>query len=67
VKEALVRRVAQGTQSGCSPWSTASLSRVRFDLARTNLDEGCAHDVAHDIHQTATHVEQAIDPLRFFT
>jgi hypothetical protein len=67
VNEALVYPAAQGTQSGCSPWRIASSSGVRSDRALTILDEGCAHDVAHDIHQSATHVEQAIDPLRFFT
>jgi hypothetical protein len=35
VKEALVRHGAQETPSGCSPWSIASSSRVRFDLALT--------------------------------
>jgi hypothetical protein len=41
--------------------------RVRVDLALTILDAGCKHDVAHDMHQSATHVEQAIYPRRFFT
>jgi len=36
--------------------------RVRVDLALTILDAGCKHDVAHDVHHRATHVEQAIAP-----
>jgi len=41
--------------------------RVRVDLALNILDAGCAHDVAHDVHQSATHVEQAIAPPTIFT
>ncbi|HSS29474.1 MAG TPA: hypothetical protein VLL06_00500 [Nitrospiraceae bacterium] len=41
--------------------------RVPVDLALTMLDAGCAHDVAHDMYQSATHTEQAIYPRRFVT
>jgi hypothetical protein len=41
--------------------------RPRFDLALDILDEGCTHDVAHDIHHRATHVDQAIAHLYDFS
>ena len=62
-----MRRGAQGTRSGCVPYGMPVSRRVRVDLALTILDAGCAHDVAHDVHQSATHVEQAIAPPTIFT